>query len=42
MHFDLCVHVCIHIFVFWCVFAGVVLSFNDINKDIYSNDIVRI
>lgn len=34
-HFDLGVHVCLHLFVFWYVFADVVLSFNGINREIY-------
>jgi len=37
---DLCMHVCVR--VFWCLFAGMALSLNDINRDRYSKDIVRI
>lgn len=29
-------------YAFWCVLAGVVLSLNDINRDIYSKDIVKV
>lgn len=41
-HFDLCVHACIHMYAFCCMLAGVVSSLNDINRDIYSKDIVKI